>query len=240
MYELFLYDNNVFLILIYLFDNLFVDMFLNYRYFQLFMKCLCKKFGDKVCFYMCGEYGDKYGCLYYYVIMFNLDILDKLYYGDFKGIFIYISEIIDCFWMFGQCWIGDVIFEFVVYVVCYVMKKIIGDVVVEYYKYVDLDGVVYFIVFEFCQMFCCFGIGVFWFEKFQMDVFLNDYVVVCGVKCKLLCFYDNIFKCVDEYEFGLIKSDCVKDLCKDNFVCRFVDKEKCVIFCIECFVCDII
>lgn len=103
----------------------------------------------------------------------------------FCGDFFYCFFLFECVWLFGYLFVVEFIFEFVVYVVWYQFKKVMGDLVKFYYLFIDVQiGEVYQCVFEFVYMFLKFGIGGCWFDKYYKDVFDGyDYVVVNGYKC---------------------------------------------------------
>lgn len=211
MYEVLLYEENCFLMLIYDDDYLLGFGSLECDVFLLFMKCLCKCF-EFCCiwFFMCGEYGEEMLRLYYYVCLFGFDFFDKVLFKEFQGFRLYMLEIFLVLWFYGFCFIGDVIFEFVVYVVWYVVKKIMGDVVVVYYECVYLEiGEVVNVEFEFCMMSWCLGLGVEWWCKYCFEVICVDSVLVCGFELKLLCFYDKFFEGEVFEEFEDLKWWCL-------------------------------
>lgn len=62
---------------------------------------------------------------------------------------------LEIFWFFGYFSIGDCIWQSVVYVVWYVLKKVNGDEVEDYYYWFDERiGEFILIVFEYVCMFC--------------------------------------------------------------------------------------
>lgn len=67
--------------------------------------------------------------------------------------------------MYGFYMIGVVSFDIVVYCVRYVMKKVIGDVVVFYYWEVDFEigEIINEIKLEYCMMLVNKGIGYEWY-----------------------------------------------------------------------------
>lgn len=59
VYEVELYEENCFVILMYDDEYFLRDLLLDVGYFQKFMKCFCKRISfRKVRYYYCGEYGD--------------------------------------------------------------------------------------------------------------------------------------------------------------------------------------
>lgn len=129
---------------------------LDQRENQLFMKKLRKKYGSKIKFYHCGEYGDESGRPHYHSLLFNFDFEDKqLLKENHLGDNLYVSEQLEGtklfkenyltknranynpqftlsetyqkgLWPYGQCILGDVTFKSAAYVARYIMKKING------------------------------------------------------------------------------------------------------------------
>ncbi len=128
VHEASLYDNNSFITLTYNTEHLPEDRSLEVRVFQLFMKRLRKRFGTKIRFYACGEYGDQNGRPHYHACLFNHDFQDKKLWkrGKDPSLDLYRSADLEKLWPYGYSSIGEVTFQSAAYVARYIMKKITG------------------------------------------------------------------------------------------------------------------
>lgn len=80
--------------------------------------------GDKIRFYGCGEYGDKFERPHYHFIIFGLKLPDKQLFKISKsGSPIYVSEFLNNFWNKGFVTVQDLTYESAAYTARYVMKK---------------------------------------------------------------------------------------------------------------------
>lgn len=93
------------------------------RDWQLFAKRLRKNTGQKIRYYMCGEYGDKTFRPHYHVIMYGLMLNDLVYWSQRRGIKYYRSPMLEQIWGKGMVIVGDVTWESCAYVARYVLKK---------------------------------------------------------------------------------------------------------------------
>lgn len=196
MHEASLYSDNSFLTLTYSPENIPAGRSLYYRDYQLFMKRLKKALaGRSIRFYMCGEYGDNYGRPHYHSILFDIDFPDKvLFKTNRQGDPIYKSDFLSGVWGLGHVTFGAVTYESAAYVARYVCKKITGnaELVQNHYQYFDLqDGQIYSLVPEFANMSRKPGIGKAWLDKYQSDVYPDDFVIVKGRKTRVPRFYDK-------------------------------------------------
>lgn len=187
-----MYSENCFITLTYNDLNLPSNGSLLHSDFQKFMKRFTERVrysGDKrkVRFYMCGEYGEKFGRPHYHACIFNYDFPDKVYKRvNALGDKIYTSEFLDDCWNMsdpGVCEIGSVSIQSAGYVARYIMKKITGDDAVAYYG--DL-------VPEYTHM--SKGIGKAWFDKNWKDVYPSDFVIHDGRRFPAPRYYDGLFE----------------------------------------------
>ena len=81
---------------------------LNVRDFQLFMKKLRKKHPEKkICFFHCGEYGEKNNRPHYHALIYNHDFPDRKLFKQRKEIKLYTSKELEELWPYGFSTIGD-------------------------------------------------------------------------------------------------------------------------------------
>lgn len=213
MLEASLYEENCFLTLTYDEEHLPPDG-LHVEHFQLFMKRLRKKFGPGIRFFHCGEYGDKFKRPHYHALLFNFDFPDKKpFKKNHDGTILYTSDILYDLWTFGHCLIGSVTFESAAYVARYVTKKITGKAAKEVndcgllpYEQVDpFTGEVHTLRSEYVTMSRRPGIGKPWLDRWQKDVYPNDYVVVNGKPTKPPKFFDSQYEISNPADFKRIK-----------------------------------
>lgn len=102
------------------------------RDFQLFMKRLRKQTGQKLRFYMCGEYGGQTARPHYHVIIFGLHLDDLTLYKKSKlGFSYWNSETLERAWSdergkIGHVVVAEVTWESCAYTARYMMKKLKG------------------------------------------------------------------------------------------------------------------
>lgn len=187
---------------------------LDVRDFQLFMKKLRKKFGSKIRFYHCGEYGEINKRPHYHACIFGFDFPDKKLWKETKtGHRLYTSEALEKLWPYGFSTIGDVTFESAAYVARYIMKKINGADAPDHYEWVDVDtGVITPLKPEYNTMSRRPGIGRDWLIKYMDDVFPHDFVVVNGKKMRPPKYYDRVLEQERPYEFDEVKINREKNI----------------------------
>lgn len=206
MHESSLHDSNYFVTLTYDDDHLPRDGSLDVRDFQLFMKKLRKKFGSKIRFYHCGEYGTKFGRPHYHAIIYNLPLSDLKLWKVERGNRLMTSKILTDIWGKGYVVVGDVTFESAAYVARYIMKKVLGDAADSHYERVNMEtGEIYHIKPEYTTMSRRPGIAAGWFEKYHLDTYKDDSVVQRGMKMKPPRYYDNLFEARFPSDFEKIK-----------------------------------
>lgn len=178
--------------------------------FQRFMKRLRKRYGKKIRFFHCGEYGEKNSRPHYHAIVFGMDFEDKELFQVRDEIRLFTSESLAKLWPYGFVTIGDVTMESCAYVARYVTKKIKGkDADKHYIRWDPLTGEGISIEKEYATMSRKPGIGKSWFEKYKADVYPHDYVVVNKHQIRPPRYYDNL---LDEKELKKIKEKRAEEL----------------------------
>ncbi|UDN67869.1 replication initiator protein [robinz microvirus RP_160] len=212
VHEAALHEDNIFITLTY--DNDHVRDSLDYVDFQLFMKRLrvhTERHTDRdprVRFYMCGEYGEQFGRPHFHAIMFNYDLADKRLWKMERDNPLHVSQTLTDLWGKGHTSIGSVTFQSAAYVARYIMKKVTGDAADDHYNFID-EGTGEFIERkpEFTKMSLRPGIGGDWFDKYQSDVFPDDFVVLNGKKVTPPRFYTSRYELLYPDEVAQIKRD---------------------------------
>lgn len=199
VHEASLQDRNCFLTLTYSDEHLAPDLSLCYRDFQLFMKRLRKHARGKLRFFMCGEYGDRFGRPHFHACIFGFDFADKVLFRSSESGDLYRSADLEKLWRFGFATIGEVTFESAAYVARYVVKKLTGDGEDFYYRTFDVTtGEIVPRLKEFCHMSVRPGLGSDWLRLYWKDV-IGGKVVVRGKESPVPRFYLKRLKKLDAY-----------------------------------------
>jgi hypothetical protein len=185
---------------------------LHYQDFVLFLKRLRKKYGPKIRFYMCGEYGELLGRPHFHAIIFNFDFPDKLpFQKNPNGDLLYVSESLQKLWPYGHSTIGDVNFQSAAYVARYCLKKVTGDKAAEHYgEVITPDGEIIPRSPEFTQMSRMPGIGRGWYEKFKNDVFPHDHVILNNKQFSAPKYYGNLYQLENLPAYNKIKNKRIR------------------------------
>lgn len=197
-HEASLYDGNWFVTLDYAPESL-VSPSLEYRDFQLFMKRLRKEWRGihaspngkhPIRFFVAGEYGAQYQRPHWHVILFNVDIPDKVKFCNET----FRSSTLERLWGKGHAVIGSVTPRSAAYVAGYTLFK--KGHAAEYEDMVDVStGEVMSRRQEFVRMSTDPGVGFWWYEKFKADLFPGDRAVMSeGGIYKVPRFYMSKFE----------------------------------------------
>lgn len=222
VHEASLYEHNCFLTLTYDDEHVPHDGGLHYSHFQKFLKRLRRSNPDvNIRFYMCGEYGGKFGRPHFHACIFNFTFSDlELWRKSNSGFHLYRSAKLEQLWPFGFSSVGALTFESAAYCARYIMKKVTGDLATRNYESVStVTGEIYERCPEFNKMSLKPGIGAGWYEKFNKDVFPHDRVVINGTPSKPPRYYDKLYSRDDIDAFNDVKSKRVVDIAskyKDN------------------------
>lgn len=119
-------------------------------------------------YYMCGEYGDRYGRPHYHYILFGLKIPDLTWYKSGKGYDHYKSEWLQKIWGQGLVDIGSVTYLSCQYVARYVVKKRKGQEA-QFYKKAGIAP-------EFVQMSLKPAIGGRYWEEHRDEIYRGDQI----------------------------------------------------------------
>lgn len=211
VHEASLFDSNWFVTLDYAPEHL-TSWSLEYEHFQLFMKRLRKKWrGENVCpngenavrFFVAGEYGGQFQRPHWHVILFNLVIPDKVEWrnGTFR------SEELEKLWGKGNAVIGSVTVRSAAYVAGYTLFK--GGHSERDVEVVDGEtGEIVERRQELVVMSRNPGIGSWWFDKYNADVFPLDKAVMSeGRVNKVPRFYWERLKLKDPMMADAVKEE---------------------------------
>jgi hypothetical protein len=209
MHEASLYDKNSFITLTYNPENLPKHGTLVKEDHQKFMKRLRRHNDERIRYFHCGEYGEKFARPHYHTCLFNYDFPDRILLRESKtGEKYYISQELAELWPYGHHIIGDVTFESAAYVARYITKKITGKKAEDHYEIIDekTGEILGQRVPEYITMSRRPGVGMEWFKKFHRDIYPGDFVIVRGKKMKPPKYYDRSFEIEYPEEFAHIKA----------------------------------
>lgn len=201
-------DFNSFVTLTYSAEHLPRRGSLDYSDFQRFMKRTRKHYGQKIRYYVCGEYGEQLERPHFHACLFGIDFSHDRVLWSNRGFRLYRSPTLEKLWPFGYSTIGELNFETAAYTARYVMKKVTGDMAKSHYERIDPDtGEIYQLTPEFNKMSLKPGIGSKFIESYMGDVYPHDYLIVNGVKTKPPRYYDKKFEAHDPDAFDNLKAD---------------------------------
>lgn len=219
MHEASLYERNSFVTLTFSDEHIPERRSLEYEPFQLFLKRLRKRASLRVRFFMCGEYGkEAINPLYdldgrplwrphFHACLFNWDFDDRQYWRKSEsGAKCYRSALLEELWPYGNSEVGSVTFESAAYVGRYCVEKWTGREADSFYERRDSKGV-YQLTPEFCHMSLKPGVGAPWLDKYKVDVYPQDYVIVRGQKMRPPKYYDVLFGRTDPEIMSQLKAD---------------------------------
>jgi len=224
VHEASMYSDNCFITLTYNNQNLPKDRSLHLEHFQLFMKRLRKKYGTKIKFFHCGEYGQKHRRPHYHACLFNFDFKDRKLWKTKNGFKVYVSKSLETLWPFGFSTVGDVTFESAAYVARYITKKINGEAAEKNRPVIDPDtgiqgalkhyetvnfktGEVWNLKPEYTTMSRRPGIGKSFYQKFKNDIFPSDEIIMRGKKMGVPKYYDSLLESENPDELKRIKNE---------------------------------
>jgi hypothetical protein len=179
---------------------------LTHEYFQAFMKRLRRRTGEKLLFYMCGEYGSVYdgngakipgalGRPHFHAILFGYDFPDRKFWKKSNtGFPIYNSEFLEDVWGHGYATTQDFSLEAAAYVARYVTKKVTGDQASRHYEKFTSDGEIIPVKPEYTKMSLKPAIGKKWMADHASDLYPKDFVTAAGIKFRPPKYYDKIFE----------------------------------------------
>lgn len=182
VHEASMHEKNCFVTLTYADQHLPTDGSLKKKHFQNFMKKLRKALApQRIRFYHCGEYGERFNRPHYHALLFGVDFPDKTLWARNKGNPIYRSPTLEKIWTHGNATIGTVTFESAAYVARYIMKKVTGPDAQNHYGQRTP---------EYTTMSRRPGIGANWLSKFKDEVYPQDRVYMRGRLMKPPRAYD--------------------------------------------------
>ncbi len=208
VHEASLYDDNCFITLTYDDEGLPKHGSLDKGAFPRFMKRLRKRYpDDRIRYYHCGEYGDRFGRPHYHALLFGFDFPDKENLFVRESNPVWRSDVLEKIWPYGRSEIGSVTFESAAYCASYVTKKITGALAADFYTVDSEGGHVEKVEAPYSTMSRRPGIGMDWYQKYKCEVYASDSVIVRGKEMQPPRFYDGQFELDDPAGMRRVKRD---------------------------------
>lgn len=196
MHETRLHDDALFLTLTYSDQHLPPAGTLVKKHPQLFFKKLRKKIQPrKIRYFMCGEYGGKFGRPHYHVILWGYRFPDMKFFTNSGENPLYTSQILDDLWEYGHCQIGSVSYDSARYVAKYCTEKLTGELGKNEYEATGR-------IPPYSTQSTKPGIGHDFLEKFGDDVYNYDEVLMNGFPGKPPRYYDKILERTDPERYA--------------------------------------
>ena len=157
---------------------------------QLFLKRL-RKDGQKIRYFMCGEYGSESRRAHYHMIIYGLHLDDLILYSrNTQGDPLYNSEYLNRMWHYqGYVVVGKVTWQSCAYVARYIMKKQYGYAAG---MYKDLG-----ITPEYTAMSRRPGIGRNYYDKHKSDIYESEYIHIStesgGRRIRPPRYFDDLY-----------------------------------------------
>nr|QJB20536.1 MAG: replication initiator protein [Microvirus sp.] len=187
-------------------DNLVLKE-LQHEDFQLFMKRLRKRFGAGIRYYMCGEYGEKFGRPHFHAAIYGVHFKDKKLFKARRGQNLYTSAMLTDIWGHGHASFGKLTFNSAAYIARYIMKKVIGPSAADHYERLDEFGEYIRIQPEYQQASRRPGLAKAWFDKFHGDIYPKDSFHIGGTEMRPPKYYDLQFEIASPAEMATIKQN---------------------------------
>lgn len=157
------------------------------KHIQDFIKRLRRRTGKNIRYYHCGEYGSKQGRPHYHLVLFGHDFSDKYEFMRRGTYPVHRSPLLESLWPFGFSEIGTVTWESISYVARYVTKKM-DDATRSDVNSGEIR------LPEYSTMSRRPAIGRAWFEKWWLDVYPSDFIVINGKKMSPPKYYDILLE----------------------------------------------
>lgn len=198
LHETTLHKQSSFLTLTYNDENLPNHGTLVKSHFQDFIKRYRFWLGSKkIKYFMCGEYGDKFGRPHYHAIIFGHEFSDKKPHSKnhHTGDIYYKSSKLHNLWTMGHCLIGNATFESAAYVARYVTKKKFGKQAEDHYGILineNTGEITPRRIQEYCES--SNGLAQRWYEQWKQEVYRSDSVLLRGKEMKPPKYYNRLFE----------------------------------------------
>ncbi|AXH76656.1 MAG: replication initiator protein [Microviridae sp.] len=184
------HELSIFVTLTYSDQYLPINRGLNPLHTQRFLKRLRKKHdagvGNKLRFFLCGEYGEQTLRPHYHAILFGIDFPDKRKHStNEQGDTLWTSETLEKTWGMGHCLTGNVTKQSCEYVARYILKKVNGELAEQHYQGREP---------EFIRMSRRPGIGKNYYDQYQKSLYTRDFVTSNGKQAPVPKYYDRLLE----------------------------------------------
>lgn len=163
-----------------------------------FLKRLRRRLeGQRLSYYICGEYGDRTQRPHYHAVLYGPGFLDRDIHRYASGAPVFRSAELESAWGHGLCEFTGLNYAAARYVAGYVRKKVRQRDHPNHYMRVDpKTGELVELEKEYGRMSRRPALGLQWIRRYWRDVYPRDFVVMDGQELKPPRFYD---KWMDEH-----------------------------------------
>lgn len=173
---------------------------------QNFIKRLRKKLSPQIVrYYHCGEYGDENLRPHYHCILFGYRDPDLVpWVTSPSGLPLYRSPLLENTWGLGHVLVGEVTLDSAQYVASYTTKKLTVSKQsseadfrkweARYLRVNPSTGEIHEIAPEYSTQSNRPGIGADWFNRYQSEIFPDDFVVIKGRKMPVPRYYEILLE----------------------------------------------
>lgn len=176
-------------------------------------------------FYMCGEYGEKFGRPHFHAAIFGWRPRDRKFLKKTKGGVLYTASDLEKLWKFGFHSFGKFNFTTASYISRYIMKKRVGDVAPDHYERLNEFGEYVQVKPDYQQASRGKGLGRPWLERYHRDVYPKDYFHLSGKRVRPPKFFDNVYELIDPEKMEEVKEARQMVPKKDSSYARMTEKE---------------
>lgn len=220
-------ERSCFITLTYNEINLPWDHAVDVDQWQKFAKKLRRRLGP-FRFMHCGEYGEENLRPHYHAVIFGHDFgEDRVELPTSKPEKReYHSPLLEEMWGLGFTRVGDVTYSSAAYVAGYCIKKMNGDQAAKHYERLDKKtGQVWSVKPDYATMSRRPGLGTSWFQKYQNDVYPDDFVIINGKKTPPPKFYDQLLQKKDEELYREVRKNRKKNQLREEAQFRQTDEQ---------------
>lgn len=198
------HKQNAFITLTYADEHLPEHNSLQYDDLQKFWKRMRKRFG-KLSYYAVGEYGDTTKRPHYHACIFGHDFAEGRTILKTNPNLLWTHPALEAVWGLGHVSVGALTYQTASYTASYVTKKLGGE---KQYVRLDVDsGELIPLIQPRAFMSLNPAIGKGWVEKYGMNVYDRDYVVIQGTRQKPPKMYDKWLAVKDEPKHQAMKEN---------------------------------
>lgn len=223
MHEADQHDHNEFVTLTYDPEHLPWDNSLDHKHFQKFIRTLRKKTGQKIRYFVAGEYGEQFSRPHYHCILFGLELTDKIQVGAKS----FTSDLLRETWGLGHVDIGESVTRAsCVYTAGYMLKDTKKEWQDGYVWPNQITGESAPRKPPYAKMSNRPGIGKEWYDRWSSDVFPHDNVVMDGRIYRSPAYYFRLLEKENPDLWAKIKARRLEAVAGETFAEKFAKHDE--------------